>query len=228
MSETPLHGYRGDTLTPQPLAKPRGLTVALAREAGGRGTDIARAVGERLGWQVYAQESLDHLVRDEMARDELLADLPAGAIEWADVKLGVLLSSRKLIPSSIASDTARLLFALAARGEVVIIGRGAGFVLPPESTLHVRIIAPRSERARYLGDWMRLSPAEAEVEVSARDDARDKFLQQIHDGDPHDPLLYDITLNSSRLGVEACTNIIVNAVNDRHLDHNQGDSVEPV
>lgn len=228
MSESPLHGFRGDTLTPTPPVKPRGLTVALTREAGGRGTDIARAVGERLGWQVFAQEALDHLVRDAAARDDLLADLPPGTIEWADVRLGVLLSSRKMIPSTLASDTARLLFALAARGEVVIIGRGAGFVLPPESTLHVRIIAPRGERIRYLGDWMRLSPAEAEVEVNARDEARDKFLQQLHDGDPHDPLLYDITLNSSRLGVEACTNIIVNAVNERHLQSDSSDSVEPV
>jgi cytidylate kinase len=111
---------------------------------------------------------------------------------------------------------------------VVIIGRGAGFVLPSESTLHVRIIAPRNERIRYLGDWMRLPPGEAEVEVNARDQARDQFLKQLHDGDPHDPLLYDITLNSSRLGVEACTEIVVNAVNDRHLESDTGDGLEPV
>jgi cytidylate kinase len=159
---------------------------------------------------------LDQLVRDPEAQRELLADLPAGVGEWAEARLAVLQVQRKLAPSSLAAETARMLFTLAARGEAVVIGRGAGFILPPESTLHVRIIAPKAERIRYLSDWMRLSPAEGEAEVNRRDDARDTFLKQLHDGDPHDPLLYDLTLNSSRLGVEACTAIIVHAVNDRH------------
>ena len=67
MSESPLHGFRGDTQTPAPLPKPRGLTVAITREAGGRGSDIASAVGERLGWQVFNQETLDQLVNDAAA-----------------------------------------------------------------------------------------------------------------------------------------------------------------
>src|SRR5437870_10722897 len=135
MSESPLHGFRGDTVTPAPMPKPRGLTVAITREAGGRGSDIAGAVGERLGWQVFNQETLDQLVNDATARAELLADLPAGATEWADRQLGRLMGARKIAPASMAAETARLLFALAARGELVVIGRGAGFVLPPETTL---------------------------------------------------------------------------------------------
>lgn len=226
MSESPLHGYRGEMQSP-PLLKPRGLTVALTREAGGWGNEIARGVGERLGWQVFGQESLDQLVRDPAAREEILADLPHGAIEWADDQLSRLLRQRQLVQSSLAGETARLLFSLAARGEVVVVGRGAGFILPPESTLHIRVIAPRPERVRSLGDWMRLAPAEAEVEVDTRDAARDHFLKQLHDGDPHDPLLYDITLNSSRLGIETCVRIIVAAVNQRHLEPDDESDPEP-
>ena len=100
MSESPLHGYRGDTLTPPPPAKPRGVTVAITREAGGGGSSIAAAVAERLGWQVFSQESLDHLVRDSVARDDLLSDLPAGALEWADAKLVHPAERRQIVPSS--------------------------------------------------------------------------------------------------------------------------------
>src|SRR4051812_8217077 len=48
----PMHGYRGD-LPPGRTTAPRGLTVALSREAGARGTTIARKLGELLGWQVF-------------------------------------------------------------------------------------------------------------------------------------------------------------------------------
>lgn len=211
MTNMPYHGYRGDTLTPPPMPKPRGITVAIARQAGGRAHDIARAVGERLGWQVYDPESLDHLANDPLARDELLADLPPGAIEWADIRLGMLLSQRKLVESSLAAETARLLFALGARGEAVVIGRGAGYVLPPETTLHVRIVSPREERIALLADWMRLPPAEAEQQIHARDGARNKLLTEFLDGDPEDPLRFDMVLNSTRLGLDTCTTLIVQA-----------------
>ena len=67
----PVHGFRGDTPTPPPLSHPSGLSVAISREAGARGATIARKVGELVGWQVFDQESLDYLVQDDTARQQL-------------------------------------------------------------------------------------------------------------------------------------------------------------
>ena len=71
----------------------------------------------------------------------------------------------------------RVLLAVAARGDAVIVGRGAGFLLPAESTVHVRVIAPLERRVAYFAQSLRLSREEAAAEVRARDERRAEFLE---------------------------------------------------
>ena len=86
LTPPPLHGYRGEP-TPTPLERPRGLTVAISREAGARGGSIAKRVGRLLGWDVFDQEMLGFLAQDENARRDLLAEVPPDAIAWANHRL---------------------------------------------------------------------------------------------------------------------------------------------
>jgi cytidylate kinase len=213
----PLHGYRGAPTTQPMRLKPWGLTVAVSREAGARGGTIAAAVGRLLGWQVYTQEMIDFLARDEAARQELQADVPATARLWAEAELARLTRTRMLVPGSDAAAVTRLILILASRGETVLIGRGAGFVLPAETTVHVRVVAPAGQRVAYLSQWMRLTEPEATTEVQRRDRKRAEFLATLTDGDPDDPIAYDLVLNSDRLGVEACAELVVQAVRAKQL-----------
>ena len=41
LKEAPVHGFRGDAPDDGPAARPRGLTVAVSREAGARATEQA-------------------------------------------------------------------------------------------------------------------------------------------------------------------------------------------
>ena len=68
-------------------------------------------------------------------------------------------------------DVARLVLSLAAEGGVVLIGRGAGFLLPPESTLHVRVVAPLSDRIAYMSQWLRLTREQAAEQVRVHNGA---------------------------------------------------------
>ncbi len=45
-----------------------------------------------------------------------------------------------------------LVESLAARGEAILVGRGAGYYLPPEMSLHVRIVAPLDDRIAHMAD----------------------------------------------------------------------------
>jgi cytidylate kinase len=219
-SETPappLHGYRGAPTPPPVRLKPRALTVAVSREAGSRGGTIAAGAGRLLGWAVYTQEMLDFLARDEAARQELLTDVPASARLWAEAELSRLARARGLAPGSDAVAVARLVLILAARGEAVLVGRGAGFVLPTATTVHARVVAPVEQRVAYLSQWMRLTKPEAAAEVRSRDRKRAEFLAALADGDPNDPTAYDLFLNSDRLGLEACAELIAQAVRAKQL-----------
>jgi cytidylate kinase len=212
----PVHGFRGDTPTP-PLTHPRGLSVAVSREAGARGATIARKVGELVGWQVFDQASLDYLIQDDSARGQLLAEVPASARAWADAHLARLQLNQRIASDPDTVAMIRILLAVAARGDAVIVGRGAGFLLPAESTLHTRVVAPFERRVAYFAQSLRLSREEASVEVRARDDRRAGFLKRTLNRDPADPTGYDVVVNADRLGLEGAAQFIAWAVRTKQM-----------
>lgn len=214
-NEPPLHGYRGDAL-PSPT-RPLGLTVAISREAGARGGSIAKAVSRLLGWQVVDQEMFDFLTSDIAARNDLLAEVPDASRAWAEARFAALVQYRGLDESSPLADVTRLTLTLAARGETVLVGRAAGFLLPPISTVHARIIAPEEQRVAYLGQWLRLTRDEALTELRRRDAARVEVLRELTGRDSGEATDYDLLLNSARLGLEACAELIAQAVRAKQL-----------
>lgn len=213
----PVHGYRGETPTPAPLTKPRGLSVAVSREAGARGGTIARKVGELLGWQVYDTETLDYLAQDDTARSQFLTEVPDAAKAWAAAQLARLVRQQRATPDPDTTAMVELVLAVAARGDAVIVGRGAGFLLPPETTVHVRVVAPLDARVAYLSQWLRMSREEGAAEVKARDDRRAEFAARTLGRDLADPTVYDVVVNSHRLGVEGAAQFIGWAVRTKQM-----------
>ena len=133
----------------------------------------------------------------------------AGGEEWIEGRLRQLTAARQLSPAVLAQ--ARLILALALDGQVVLLGRGAGCLLPRESTLHVRIIAPLDDRIAYMSQWLRMTKDEAAGQVRLRDTRRAEFIQNHFHRQPADVYQYDLLLNSSFLGEEACVDLIVQA-----------------
>ena len=122
------------------------------------------------------------------------------------------------------TEFARVILALGATGEVIIVGRGAGHILPRETTLHVRFIAPRADRVTYLTHWLRLTPPEAEAQINLRDERRTQFLLEQLNSDPTDTINYDMVLNTSRLTEEQCAELVAQAARAKLMDVGPDDS----
>src|SRR4051794_17776743 len=95
--DAPLHGFQGDRGPAPPReAVPRALTVALSREAGARGSTIARRAGRKLGWQVYDQELLEFMSQDATVGYTLVEQLPPAAGAWVEAHLERLLREQSV------------------------------------------------------------------------------------------------------------------------------------
>jgi cytidylate kinase len=212
----PRHGFQGDRgAAPVRRAMPLGLSIAISREAGARGGTIARRVAQKLGWQVYDQDLLEYMAQDPVVRQGVLDALPPAGAEWVQKRLHALGRLADLASDPAVENLACVVLALAAQGEVVLIGRGAGSILPRPSTLNVRVVAPVADRIAYMGQWLRLPLAEAEQKVRSRDERRAEFLQRHFDRLPGDLYQYDMVLNSSMLGEEGCADLIAQAAHVR-------------
>jgi cytidylate kinase len=206
--ETPRHGFRGD-LDEGPPAFPWGLTIAISREAGARGATIAKRAGMKLGWQVYSQDLLEYIAQQGTFRQDVLDLLPVTAGIWVDDQLSRLLRDQNVSRNLPILDLARMVLSLGAQGEVVLLGRGAGCILPARSTLHVRLVAPLADRVAYMSQWMRLTEDEAAEQVRKSDGRRSEFIATHFHRKPNDVHQYDMVLNTSLLGEERCADVIV-------------------
>jgi cytidylate kinase len=207
--ETPRHGFRGESgQAPVRKAFPAGLTVAVSREAGSRGSTIAGRAARKLGWSMYNQELLEYTAQEGLFRHNVRETLSPEAIRWADEQLEKLLREQTISQHPSVRELARTVLALGAMGEVVLIGRGAGFLLPRATTLHVRIIAPVNERIAYMSQWLRLTWEQAAEQVRQRDGRRTEFLATHFHRQAHDNYQYDLILNSSLLGEDLSAELI--------------------
>ena len=155
--------HAGDQATRQPHTEQpeaptgRAFTIAFSREAGAGGITVAREVGRRLSWPSYDQELLENLAK------ELKVDV--SFLEDYDERRGSFLVDTIKSFSAAASVSevtyfrrlVRMLQVLGARGECLVVGRGSTFVLPPETTLRVRIVATRDDRIAFIARERNLS-----------------------------------------------------------------------
>jgi cytidylate kinase len=210
--ESPHHGYRGERPSADDFSGvPAALTIAISREAGARGSTIGNRAAQKLGWQVYNQELLEYIAHEGAFRQNVVNDLSTEAARWAEDRLQKLLREQSLSQHPSIMDLARIVLALGAQGEVVIIGRGAGCILPSDSTLNVRIVAPLHDRIAYMSQWLRLTENQAAEEVRLRDSRRAEFIPTHFHRQPSDIYQYDLILNSSLLGEDLAADLIARA-----------------
>lgn len=212
--ESPLHGFQGNRArTAMPII-PLAPTIAVSREVGARGGEIARRIAKRLGWQVYDRDVLEFASQDPTAVASVLAELPPEAETWIDGRVRFLQQHDVLSNDPTFERVARLVLALGAKGEAIFVGRGAGFVLPRETTLHVRVVAPLPDRIAYFCQWLRLPREEAAEQVRVRTEKREKVLAACFHL-PSNGIIYDMELNSSALGEELCADLTIAALQSK-------------
>ncbi|HLW66536.1 MAG TPA: cytidylate kinase-like family protein [Gemmataceae bacterium] len=212
--ETPLHGFQGDRRPVEASTFPLGPAIAISREVGARGGAIARRLGAKLGWQVIDSDMLEYSAQDPTACASLLAELPPEAPAWIDERMRWLQQHHVVTADASFEREARLILTLGAHGAVIFVGRGAGFLLPRESTLHARMIAPQEDRISYMTQLLRLSREQAAEYVRQREGERAEFLESCFQL-PVDGIVYDVILNSSALGEELCADLIIQAANGK-------------
>jgi cytidylate kinase len=201
---------RGPDTSPSPVA--RFQNICMSREAGSGAGALARLVGQRLHWKVYDDELIEAIAHrmvlpldDVKALDE---QAPSMVQEWL-----LPLREEYYAPQEAYLDhLAKLIEAIGRAGESILVGRGAGFMLPRETTLSVRIVAPLKVRAQRMAERMGVSLRTARRAAKDLDRRRTQFDRTMHRVNVNDPHNFDMVLDTDSLGLEIAGEIIVHAV----------------
>jgi len=195
-----------------PVLVARFRNLCVSREAGSGAGTIGRMVGTRLDWKVFDHELLEAIAaRMELGADEVRAFdelAPSVVQDWI-----LPLREEHYAPQEAYLDhLAKLVDAIGRAGDSIIMGRGAGFLLPRGETLNVRIVAPLKVRALRLAERMGVSARTARRAARDLDRRRAHFVRTMHrvvDDDPHN---YDLVLDSSSLGLPITAEVIVRTI----------------
>ncbi|WP_435010313.1 AAA family ATPase [Tundrisphaera lichenicola] len=195
---------------PVPLARFR--NICISHEAGSGAGLIGRMVGTRLDWKVFDHELIEAIAtRMELTTDEVRSFdelAPSVVQDWI-----LPLREEHYAPQEAYLDhLAKLVEAIGRAGDSIILGRAAGFLLPREETLSIRIVAPIKDRALRLSERMGVSLRTARRAARDLDRRRTQFARTMYRLDPGDPHNFDLVLDSQSLGLPIVTEVIVRTI----------------
>jgi len=188
---------------------PPPYTIVISREAGAQGNSVAVEVGRRLDWPVYDRNILDKIAEELRRPPSHLDAVDERPATWLGECLACLFDKFHVGSDVYLKHLFAAVRGLGAAGRCVIVGRGANFILPAETTLRVRLVARPEDRVKAVARRRGSSEGEAEIWVKTIERERIAFVQRTFQQDPADPHHYDLVLNLSRLTVEEAADVII-------------------
>ncbi len=176
--------------------------IALTQGMGSLAKDIADQLGKELGLATLEHEPADHVASRMHVPKSLINRLregKAGPIER--------LTADK---ASIAIYTAEEVLETAARGDVVLRGWGATCLLRPVPHIPcIRVMRPFAKRVQWLMERLDTDDIDsAEAEIRRSDHANAARMHEQFGVDWGNPVLFDLVLNTDRLSVDTCVQLI--------------------
>jgi cytidylate kinase len=205
--------------------------VTISRQFGAGGSSVATLVAAELHAEIVDKKLIEAVAaRLEMQPREVEAETerPRTIIErlvrsFSTLETGIGVAWTPPYPDPFYDPRAEIIHLTeqsireaAASGNVVIVGRGAGFILRDSpGVFRVFLRAPEQVRVRNLMDRFGFGEAEAKRKMHETDTNRAAYTKQLYGHDWCDPDEYDLIINTGRMSYQTAADIILRGVRER-------------
>lgn len=180
--------------------------ITLSRELGAGDDGFAQTLAVRLDLREFDRELLEYqATRLGVSEAELekIDEEPPGMLD-------------RFKPGSLhhryIEALKQLIRELAERGHVLFVGRGGSRILHDQpAAFHVRLVAPPEVRVRRVMEQRWLHEADARKLIASTDTRKQAFFKGAFGAEWANPLEYDLTVNTGRLGASAIEVVAVAA-----------------
>ena len=177
--------------------------IAMTREIGSRGTDVAAGVAAELGLEIINSEIVVPHVAGSLGLEQSAVQC------YLDGKASFFdrwqIDTRKL-----SQYTLDQILDLALKDNVLIRGWGAAALFQGiHGVICVRVCAPMALRVRVMMERLGVKDAEAiQQEIERFDAGHSRAMRAAFNLDWNDALLYHIVLNSARVTINDCVKAV--------------------
>ena len=173
--------------------------IAMTREMGTLGKDVAIGLIDTLGLDVVHHELVERHLAERMNLGEsavhrFLEGSPSMLERW------------KIDGKRLSRYSAEEILERATQGNVLIRGWGAAQLLSEvQHVICIRICAPMKNRVAQMKQRLEIEDdAAVQREIRQNDDAHTRAIQRQFGQDWRSPYSYDIVLNTARVPIDAC------------------------
>ena len=201
------------------------MIVTISNLYGSGGVAAAQDAAQSLGYALVDQQ-LPVVVAKRMrisreaarASDERGRSLGARLLSGLEIATPETASAgiRETFDSAFAREVEKAVLDYAARGNVVIVGRGAGAILGRRpDVLRVFLHAPRAWRVERVAAEFQVDEKAAGAEVDRIDRERRAHLRDWYRVEMGSPDLVDLAIDTATFGIAGSAQLIVAAVHGR-------------
>jgi Cytidylate kinase-like family len=201
--------------------------VTIAREFGAGGSELAEALGARLGWPVLDRELPERVARRLRLEPATVARLDEHAPNFLSRVASAMLvcppeaplfvdTSEMLSPDAVAEAARAELLEAVESPPLVVVGHGAQCLFRDRvGTLHVRLVAPPAARIARLRRRLACDDRSAAAALRRVDEERESYVRRYFDAEWRDPMLYDLQINTGRMTIPDAAALVAALVEQR-------------
>ena len=194
----------------------RHFVVAIGREFGAQGCDIAEKLAEKLGVKLYDRQLVEEAAK-KLEMDEHTVqkadEVSAKDIEGLKTTYGV---GNFYLSTQVLDAQADIIERVAQNESCIIMGRCADYILKDrDDCLKIYIYAPFDVRTKHIAEKYDMSMFSAKRLVRQMDEKRDTYYKYVtgnrrgeHDGK-------DAMLDSSIMGVDGTVDMLLEMINKK-------------
>jgi len=181
--------------------------ITISRQFGSGGHEIGKRLAEELGYKFYDNELINlaaaasGLSKDVFTKSEEAKALPEGSL---------LADSNNKKNDKIFAIKADVIKHIAERGDCIIVGRCADYILESWDTFDVFVHAPEDSRINRLmkmhADW---DEKTAKKHIKSNDNDRAGYYKHYTGRDWGQAYNYTLCLDSGAFGVDGCVKAII-------------------
>lgn len=201
---------QGNATNPEPLRRP---ILALSRELGSGSRLVAEELHIRTGYEIFGSALIKEIAENIQVSRQLIDRLDERSRSRISALFETLFWGESQVKGSdYFRSLVQVISALIEQGGVILLGRGAHFLLPEKMGLRVRLIAPLERRIQNITKYYQIDSDTALERIQTSDRQRAEFARTYFNKDLKNPTDYDLILNMGNISSHTAANLIENAL----------------
>lgn len=186
--------------------------VTISRQYASGGRTIGKLVAEKLGIPLYDTE----IIKDTMKRTGLSAEIVAAREQSVtnsflfNLAMGVDDAHNPM--KQIVKAEHEIIQGYVDKGSCVIVGRSANFLLDCNDLMNVFVFSDMKHRIDYAMQHYDVDEKKAKYLIEKTDRERKMHTMFFYSKEWGNKNNYDLLLNSGKLGIEKCVDLIISSI----------------